>query len=74
MRTAIALALVVLAPAWALAAPPTKLYYVGEVKLSSATGKPMGSQAILVEKTHDRDKATIIERAIVVHPDGKVEE
>jgi hypothetical protein len=74
MRTAIALALVVLAPAWALAAPPTKLCYVGEVKLSSATGQGLGSQAILVEKTLDPDNSTIVERAVVVRPDGKVEE
>ena len=39
MRTAIALALVVLAPAALPAAPPTKLYYLGEVKLSSADGQ-----------------------------------
>jgi hypothetical protein len=44
------------------------------VKLSSPTGKALGSQVILLEKTHDREKSTIIERAIVVHPDGKVEE
>jgi hypothetical protein len=74
MRTAIALAVTVLVPGWALAAAPEKMYYLGEVKISSAAGKPMGSQVILVEKVHDRDKATIVERAIVVHPDGKAEE
>ena len=74
MRTTIALVIIVLGPAWALAAPPEKLYYLGEVKLSSATGKAIGSQVLLVEKIHDRDKATILERAIIVHPDGKVEE
>jgi hypothetical protein len=74
MRTAITLVITVLVPAWALATPPEKMYYLGEVKLGSATGQSMGSQVILVEKTHDRDNATIIERAIVVQADGKVEE
>jgi hypothetical protein len=74
MRTAIALAVTVLVPAWALAAAPEKWYYLGEVKLSSSAGKSMGSQVILVEKIHDRDNATIVERAVVVHPDGKAEE
>jgi hypothetical protein len=74
MRTTIVLAIIVLGPARAVAAPAEKMYYLGEVKLSSATGKAIGSQVILLEKTHDRDKSTIIERAIVVHPDGKVEE
>ena len=74
MRTAIAVALVVLAPAGALAAPPTRFYYIGEVKLSSGTGQPMGSQAILVEKVLDPDNSVIVERAIVVGADGKVEE
>jgi hypothetical protein len=63
-----------LAPAWAFAAPPEKFYYLGEAKLSSATGEPMGSQVLLLEKIHDRDKSTIVEHVIVVHPDGKVEE
>ena len=74
MRTAIALVLVVLAPAWAPAAQPTKFYYVGEMKLSSGTGQPLGSQAILVEKVHDPDNSLIVERAIVVGTDGKVDE
>ena len=58
----------------ALAVEQEKFYYIGEVKLSSADGKPMGSQVILFEKTHDPDKSQMIESAIVVHPDGKVEE
>ena len=74
MRTAMALVVTLLAPAWILAAAPEKFHYVGEVKLSSATGQPTGSQVFLVEKTYDRDKATIIERAVVVQQDGKVEE
>jgi hypothetical protein len=74
VRTAIALVVAALVPAWALAAPPEKLYYLGEVKLSSGSGQPMGSQAILVEKVLDRDNSAILERALVVQPDGKVEE
>jgi hypothetical protein len=74
MRTAISLVVIALVPASAPASPPEKMYFLGEVKLSSATGQPMGSQVTLVEKTHDHDHATIIERAIVVHASGKVEE
>ncbi len=74
MRTAMALLVTVVVPAWALAAPPEKLYYLGEVKLSSATGQPLGSQVILVEKISDREHSTITERALVVHADGKAEE
>ena len=74
MRTAISLVLIVLVPVLALAEPPVKLYYVGEAKLNSATGKPMGSQVYLLEKTLDRDKATITERAVIVREDGKAEE
>ena len=74
MRMAIAFVVIALGPVWAIAATPEKFYYVGEAKLSSATGRAMGSQVLLVEKIHDRDKSTILERAIVVHPDGKVED
>jgi hypothetical protein len=71
MLTSLAL---VLAPAIAFAAPPEKFCYLGEAKLSSGEGKPMGSQVILVEKIHDSDNSLILERAIVVQPDGKAEE
>jgi hypothetical protein len=74
MRKAIALVAVVLVPMGALAVPPEKLYYLGEVKLSAPTGQSMGSQVILLEKTLDRDQAMIIERAIVVKADGNSEE
>jgi hypothetical protein len=74
MRTAIALVVLVLAPAVALAEPPVKLYYVGEAKVSTADGKSMGSQVYLLEKTLDRDKATITERAVIVREDAKAEE
>jgi hypothetical protein len=74
MRTAISLVVIVLLPAFALADPPTKLHYVGEAKVSSADGKPLGSQVYLLEKTLDRDNGTITERAVIVREDGKAEE
>jgi hypothetical protein len=49
-------------------------YFVGEVKLSSEAGEPIGSQAILVSKVYDPDKSLMTERAIVVNPDGKVDD
>ena len=58
----------------ASAAEPDTRYYLGEAKLSSAEGKSMGSQVILVEKTHYLDRSAIIERAIVVKPDGTSEQ
>src|SRR5689334_19020809 len=54
--------------------PVEKFYYVGEMKLSTPAGRSAGSQAFLLEKTHDPDNSMIIERAIVVGADGKVEE
>lgn len=74
MRAAISVLVVLTAPALSLAAEPEKTYYVGEVKLSDRNGKPMGSQALLLEKIHDPDNSTIIERALIVQADGKVEE
>ena len=74
MRLVAALVLVAAFPHEVSAGSPEKLYYVGEVKLSAGDGKSRGSQVILLEKTHDRDKMTITERAIVVKPDGKAEE
>src|SRR5438445_9296108 len=74
MRMAISLGLLVLVPSFALAEPPVKLYYVGEAKVSSADGKPMGSQVYLLEKTLDRDKSMITERPVIVQEDGRVQE
>jgi hypothetical protein len=74
MRTAIVLIVSAAAPAWGLAAPVEKLYYLGEVRLSSEAGNSLGSQVLLLEKTHDRDHAVIIERALVVQADGKAQE
>jgi hypothetical protein len=74
MRLAVTVVVILLVPAYALAAEPEKMYYLGEVKLSSPTGKPMGSQVILLEKIHDRDNSLILERAIVVEQNGKAVE
>jgi hypothetical protein len=56
------------------AAEVEKLFYIGEAKLSSPSGQPRGSQAFLLEKIHDPDQNTIVERAVVVKPDQSVEE
>jgi hypothetical protein len=45
-------------------------YYVGEAKLSEASGTVYGSQAILLEKSLDPDNNIFVERAIVVKADG----
>src|SRR5207237_6339726 len=74
MRAASALTALLLMAAWAPAAVPERFYYLGEIKLSSAAGKPMGSQVIMVEKIQDRDNANIIERALVIYEGGKVQE
>ena len=58
----------------ASAAEFQKFYFVGEVKLSTPTGASAGSQVILFEKTHDPANSTMVESAVVVHADGKVEE
>jgi hypothetical protein len=49
-------------------------YYLGEVKLSSATGQSLGSQVMLFEKIHEPAQSKMIERAVVVQPDGKTQE
>jgi hypothetical protein len=51
-----------------------KIYYLGEAKLSSPAGEPLGSQVMLLEKTHDPDHNVIVERAIVVKADKTTEE
>lgn len=51
-----------------------KIYYLGEAKLSSPAGEPLGSQVMLVEKTHDPDHNLIVERAIVIKADKTAEE
>jgi hypothetical protein len=57
-----------------VAAEVERSYFIGEAKLSSELGKPLGSQVMLVSKVYDRDKSLLTERAIVVHPDGKVDD
>jgi hypothetical protein len=75
MRSAISLVIVFLtASATVLADEPVKLYYVGEAKISSADGKPLGSRVYVLEKILDRDKGTITERPVIVSADGKAEE
>ena len=64
---------VILACPLGVVAGVEKFYYAGEVVLSSGSGKPMGSQVILLEKTHDPEHGLIVERAIVVKPDRGVE-
>src|SRR5262245_39933268 len=56
------------------AAQVEKLYFVGESKLSDASGKVYGSQVILLEKVLDPDNSVFVERAVVVKPDGSTEE
>jgi hypothetical protein len=51
-----------------------KTWFLGEARLSSEAGKSLGSQVLLVEKTQDPEKNLIIERAIVVNPDGTAEQ
>jgi len=50
------------------------MYYVGEATLSGEAGQAMGSQVILLEKTHDPGQNLIVERAIVVKPGGQAAE
>jgi hypothetical protein len=66
--TKILLLVPVLFPLLSGAAEVEKAYYLGEAALSSDTGKSMGSQVILLEKTHDPEHSVIIERAIVAKP------
>jgi len=53
-----------------LAAEVEKFYYVGEMKLSSEAGQPIGSQVILAEKTHDPAHDLIVERATDIRDPG----
>ncbi|MBV9467737.1 MAG: hypothetical protein JO316_10405 [Abitibacteriaceae bacterium] len=74
MKAGLAVLCLVLFARAAGATPVEKMYYVGEAKLSSPAGQSFGSQAFLLEKTHDPDHRLIVERAIVVKPDGAVDE
>ncbi len=74
MHRLITIALFLMSPVIAGAVPPEKMYFLGESILSAADGKPYQSQVILLEKTHDREQSQIVERALVVKPDGKVDD
>jgi len=56
------------------AAEIERSYFVGEVKLSSESGQPIGSQAILTSRAYDPGQNRIVERAVVVKPDGTVDD
>jgi hypothetical protein len=56
------------------AAEVEKAYFVGEIKLSSESGRPLGSQAILASRTHDPERNLMTERAVIVKPDGTVDD
>jgi hypothetical protein len=56
------------------AAEVEKVYFVGEIKLSSESGRPLGSQAILASRTHDPDRNLMTERAVIVKSDGTVDD
>lgn len=58
----------------ASAAEKQYFYYLGELRISSATGLPIPSQVILLEKIHDPEKGVITERAITVKPDGSADD
>lgn len=74
MQRPLAFIFLCLLPSLAIAAPPEKFHFIGEAKLSLADGKPFQSQVILLEKIHDRERSQIVERALVVKPDGKVDD
>jgi hypothetical protein len=54
-------------------ADQVKTYFIGEGKLSTESGKPIGSQALLLEKIEDREKNLMIESAVVVDAKGVAE-
>ena len=68
-----ALLTVAMAAQWCLAADEVKTCFIGEAKLSDASGKSMGSQALLVKKSENHEKDLIVETAIVVTSKGQVE-
>jgi hypothetical protein len=72
MRILFAVVIGIVSAKFCSAAEGETLYYVGEVKLSSESGQPLGSQAILAERTYDPDHNVIKDRAIVVQADGTV--
>jgi hypothetical protein len=74
MRQLAALASLLILTGTGVGAPPERFHYLGEVKLSTPNGQPIGSQVILLEKTYERDNSAIVESAVVVDAKGKAEE
>jgi hypothetical protein len=72
MRSVFALMICAVSAGICSAAEVERSYFVGEVKLSSESGQPLGSQAMLAERTYDPDHNVINERAVVVQADGTV--
>jgi hypothetical protein len=72
MRSALALMIFVVTAGICSAADAERSYFVGEVKLSSESGQPLGSQAMLAERAYDPDHNVINERAVVIESDGTV--
>jgi hypothetical protein len=72
MRSVFAMMICVVSAGTCSAAEIERSYFVGEVKLSSESGQPLGSQAVLNERTYDPDRGVIGERAVVVQADGTV--
>jgi hypothetical protein len=74
MRTLLVVLVGVLIAHTGAAAEVEKSYFVGEIKLSNESGQPLGSQAVLTSRVYDPDRSLIVERAIVVKPDGSVDD
>ncbi len=72
MRNLFALMICLVSTGICAAAEVERSYFVGEVKLSSESGQPLESQAMLAERAYDPDHNLIKERAVVVEADGTV--
>lgn len=74
MRRVWALSVATACAGSAWSAAPETWHYLGEIKLSGPDGKSYGSQVMLLEKTYDPERSEASERAILMKPDGKVED
>ena len=72
MRILFALTICFVSTGISSAAEVERSYFVGEVKMSSESGQPLGSQVILHERVYDPNRSVIGERAVVVEADGTV--
>jgi hypothetical protein len=72
MRNLFALMICLVPTGICAAAEVERSYFVGEIKLSSESGQPLGSQAMLAERAYDPDHNVIKARAVVVEADGTV--